>query len=221
MIYPPKYPRTPHWPESLSKTSDDKTNQNPATFLNCEVVITEKLDGGNTCLWNREVYARATSSPSHDGWMAMVRKYQGYKTGTIPVAQMLYGEDLYGVHSIEYDPMNRDETFRLFAARTVIGDIDRFDSWHHVCCLSKVLDIPTVPILFRGAFATVADITNWFMANIGNPSTLGPSCEGFVMRKTNTFDTGDFANNVVKFVRPNHVQTDTHWRTNWQKCKIQ
>lgn len=220
MLAPRKYPRTPHWPESMSKTPDDKTNQNPESFTNCEVVITEKLDGGCTCLWNGEVYARATSAPSHAGWMAMVRKYHAYKTTSIPNAQMLYGEDMYGVHSIKYDAMNRDETFRLFGVRTVIKTIDRFMSWDHTMTISKVLDIPAVPVLFRGSFSSVDEITAWFNTNITKPSKFGSVCEGFVLRKTAVFDTCNFANNVVKFVRENHVQTNTHWRTNWQKCDI-
>lgn len=34
------------------------------------------------------------------------------------------------------------------------------------------------------------------------------------------FSRDDFHLNVCKFVRPNHVQTDKHWRKNWRACKI-
>ena len=35
--------------------------------------------------------------------------------------------------------------------------------------------------------------------------------EGFVVRNKESFDYADFSKNVVKYVRKNHVQTDTHW----------
>ncbi|MEO1466087.1 MAG: RNA ligase family protein, partial [Cyanobacteria bacterium J06633_1] len=36
-------------------------------------------------------------------------------------------------------------------------------------------------------------------------------CEGFVVRNIEPFPYQDFSNNVAKWVRSNHVQTDTHW----------
>lgn len=38
-----------------------------------------------------------------------------------------------------------------------------------------------------------------------------PETEGYVMRPADAFKLDDFNNNVVKWVRPNHVQTDEHW----------
>lgn len=36
-------------------------------------------------------------------------------------------------------------------------------------------------------------------------------CEGFVVRKIEQFHYQDFSQNVAKWVRSNHVQTDEHW----------
>ena len=88
-------------------------------FVGREVVITEKLDGGNTCLYGGEVYARSTGAPSHAGWMGMVRKHHAWKTVDTRPDVVLYGEDLFGIHSIEYDAMREQDTFRLFAARFI------------------------------------------------------------------------------------------------------
>src|SRR3546814_4819825 len=52
----------------------------PKFFLNRPVVITEKLDGGNTCLWNGQVYARSVESPANDGWFAMVKKHHAWRS---------------------------------------------------------------------------------------------------------------------------------------------
>jgi hypothetical protein len=35
--------------------------------------------------------------------------------------------------------------------------------------------------------------------------------EGYVIRSSNSFDYNDFINNVRKYVRKGHVQTDEHW----------
>jgi len=41
--------------------------------------------------------------------------------------------------------------------------------------------------------------------------------EGFVVRNVNSFNISNFCQNVAKYVRPNHVQTDEHWKKNWEK----
>ena len=43
-------------------------------FVDEYVVVTEKLDGGNTLLHAGKVYARSVSTPSGDKWMAMVQE---------------------------------------------------------------------------------------------------------------------------------------------------
>lgn len=220
MMHPPKYPRTPHWPWSQTVHADDKLHQNPDFFVGRDVVITEKLDGGNTCLWSGEVYARSTSQPSHHDWMGMVRKHHAWKTLGKRMDLVFYGEDLFGVHSIKYDPMNEDETFRLFASLFVsdTGESGLFAPWHLVEQHAKELNLKTVPVLFSGRFRSVNDITNWFETNIQQPSQLGGECEGFVIREYTAFDENDFSNSVCKYVRANHVQTDKHWSKHWNPC---
>lgn len=188
-----------------------------------EVIITEKIDGGCTCLYRGEVYARSTGQPSHAGWMAMVRKHHAHRT--IPYDSIaFYGEDIYGVHSIEYDPVDEAETFRLFATRhicrlPVVGE-DLIQDWDTTVWLGEQIGVLPVPVLFKGVFHRVEDITAWFQDNLSLPSALGGNREGFVMRVTDSFPASKFGQNVAKFVRPNHVQTDQHWSRNWQPCKL-
>ena len=223
--HPPKHPRTYHWPWSQTVHSDDRTHQHPELFINREVVITEKLDGGNTCLWNGEVYARSTGEPSHAGWMAMVRKHHAWKTVSTRDDVALYGEDMFGIHSIEYDALQEDETFRLFAVRFINpkfmdDDIGWFGDWDMVEEYAAELDLLPVPVLFRGKFKTVDEITAFFETEIDKPSALGEEREDFVIRYETSFDARDFSKYVAKYVRANHVQTDKHWRVNWQQCKL-
>jgi len=224
MIHPPKYPSTPHWPLSMSVQRGDTLHKNHQIFVGKEVVITEKIDGGNTALWNGNVYARSVVQPATDGWFAMVKKHHGWKTVELDPTVVVYGEDIYGIHSIEYDAISEDETYRIFAAREF--DVEnapdrstgRFLSWDTTVELAHQLDIQTVPILFRGVFNSVNAITDFFNNNISSPSAIGPEKEGFVMRIADGFAASDFAKYTCKFVRPNHVQTTQHWRQEWKPC---
>ncbi len=225
MIHPPKYPSTKHWPWSQTVHRDDSVHPNPENFVGVEVVITEKLDGGNTCLWGGEVYARSTTNPSHAGWMAMVRKYHAWKTLQQPKGMVYYGEDLFGIHSIEYDEMPREQTYRLFATRFVSDQEydknDMFQSWDAVEQFAdEHLQVPTVPLLFRGSFTSIEEITAWFEQHLAEPSVLGGEREGFVIRHAASFKADQFAERVAKYVRANHVQTDEHWTRNWKECKV-
>jgi len=76
------------------------------------------------------------------------------------------------------------------------------------------------PVIFRGVFYSVEDITDFFREELQKPSCIGGDREGFVMRHEFGFMHNEFNKSVCKYVRPNHVQTDQHWRRNWQPCKL-
>ena len=57
----------------------------------------------------------------------------------------LFGENLYGIHSIEYDEL--ESFFYLFA---VLRDRKCWLSWSEVCSLADELGIPTVPVVYTG-----------------------------------------------------------------------
>ena len=214
--HPPKYPSTFHWPWSPEVHKDDRTIENPENFVGVEVVITEKLDGGNTCLWKGEAFARSTGQPATQGWFAMVKKHHAWKTINAPKNMFFYGEDLYGIHSIEYDPLKEDETYRVFNIR----EGDDWLSFDEMIAMSNSFSFLTVPVLYRGVFKSVKDITAWFDHHIKQPSVLGPTREGFVVRSTHRFNHGDFGINVAKYVRKGHVQTDEHWTRNWRSATL-
>ena len=117
-----KYPSTPYWPWSPATGRD--IHANPDRFVGEDVVATEKLDGGNTLLHAGEVYARSVSVPSDAKWMAMVKKHHAWKATEPDV--WLYGEDIYGVHSIEYEAVAEHETFYAFALRDGDGAFAAF-----------------------------------------------------------------------------------------------
>jgi hypothetical protein len=216
MDTPHKYPRTYHWPWSPEIHKDDSTHQNPACFLDVEVVISEKLDGGNTCLWRGEAYARSTGQVATAGWFAMVKKHHAWKTAGLPGDLQIYGEDLYGIHSLHYDAVAEDQTYRVFNIR----EGDDWMSWDNVITRATELNMLTVPELFRGTFNQIKDITDWMNDEIKKPSFLGPEREGFVIRHSAGFTNDEFQNKVAKYVRQGHVQTNQHWTKNWQPIPL-
>ena len=220
MLPVPKYPRTMHHPSSPGLQNDDRVSEYPDDILGREVIITEKIDGGNTGLYNGEVYARSTGQPSTAGWFAMVRKHHAWKT-LGDLTYVYHGEDIYGQHSIEYDAIPESETYMLFnirriSAQPALGWL----SWDDVVATADQMNIPTVPVLFRGVFNTQKELTNWFNDQIGLPSRLGGDREGFVVRAAEFIPEDQFSRLVQKYVRKNHVQTDQHWKMNWQPCKL-
>ena len=110
---PPRYARTPCWPGSPSRPQGDRVTPCPEAFLGVELVVTEKLDGSNVTLHAGRVYARSTSPgpAARSPWLAVARKHHAWKLARPGLENvLLHGEDLYGVHAIEYDPMREDRT---------------------------------------------------------------------------------------------------------------
>ena len=212
----PKYPRTYHWPWSPQVHQDDSYHRDPTVFVGPEVVITEKLDGGNTCLARGDVFARSTGQRATAGWFAMVRKHHAYKTVGFPEDLYTYGEDLFGIHSIAYDPISESGTYFVFGARRA----DVWYSWSDLVIHAADMGLRTVPLLFRGAFKSVDEITAWMHARIKQPSTIGPQTEGFVIRFADSFHNSEFQTKVAKYVRKDHVQTDEHWTKNWKPATL-
>ena len=214
MATPLKYPRTPYWPYSPS-TGDGNRLGAPSRFVGEPVVVTEKLDGSCTLLHQGAVYARSVNAPSTAKWLAMVKKHHAWKM-TEPDA-FLYGEDIYGVHSIEYGPVPEDDTFYAFALRDGEG---LFSSFGSLADYARQRDIPVVPLLFDDVFRTEDDLRNFIDEAHAQPSVLGGEREGVIIRLARSFPASDFSRCVCKSVRAGHVQTDEHWTRHWRPCRI-
>ena len=118
----PKYPSTPYWPWSPTIGRGDAVHPHPERFVGTGRSWRPKSwTGGCTLLHAGRVYARSVSAPSEAKWMAMVKKHHAWKVTEPDV--WLYGEDIYGVHSIAYDPVPEDRTFHAFALRNAAGGV--------------------------------------------------------------------------------------------------
>ena len=142
-------------------------------FTRRDVVVTEKLDGANTLLYGGAVYGRSVSGTSRP-WQSVVRQQHAWKLAESDL--LLWGEDIYAVHSIEYEPVPIDRTFYAFAAARG----DEFLPFDDVQAVADRLRIPVVPVLFRGTFPTVRDISDFVAHCHQAPSALGGQREGVV-----------------------------------------
>ena len=193
-----KYPSTPHLPISKGRQFDDTSLDDYSNFVGRDVVITEKMDGENASLYRDHYHARSLDSrhhPSRD-W---IKSFWGAHRFRIPEGWRLCGENLYARHSIGYDSL--PSYFMLFS----VWDQHNYSvDWHEVEGTADLLDIQTVPVLYRGKFDL--DV----LKSISRTMDLEAK-EGFVIRNSGRFHYDDFAQNMGKFVRPAHVTTETHW----------
>ncbi len=207
-----KYPRTYHFPFSEGALNDDRIQEEWEALLAQEIIITEKLDGENTCIKNNGVYARSHGAVNRNPWAKPIWEIWdrvGESLGDLHV----FGENLYAIHSIRYEKL--DSYFYVFAIR----DNGVWLSWEEVVWYAQLLELPTVPVLERGVF-TNTQVKKIISEQQGRGSFFGGESEGVVCRNAVAFLEADFSTNVLKYVRKNHVQTDEHWTRNWQKATL-
>ena len=215
-----KYPRTYHLPYSPGATKDDKKLQDGwfSNYIGEEIVITEKLDGENIHMNQKDCYARSDGAPTRSPWSRNIWDPQEglyWKIKSlIGPNETIFGENLYGEHSIHYN--NLDNYFHLFA----VNDGKEWYSWDSIKTMSEILDIPHVPQLWRGFIYNEKQLEELVNKFVNMPSIYGDQREGVVVRLTSSFPLDDFKYYVCKWVRPNHVQTDEHWTKKWKKAKL-
>lgn len=215
-----KYPRTYHLPFSPGATKDDKKLTEiefGQWFLNKPVVITEKLDGSNSCLTQTGVYARSHGNITNNPWDKNLWILHNLIKDRIGEDEMIFGENLYAIHSIVYDRLS--EYFFIFAC----NNGKKWYSWEDVELMSDIFNIPTVPVLWKGEIHSTPQLKKMIDQFMEEPSAFGIEKEGVVIRTANAFNIEKdgkniFHQNVCKYVRSNHVQTDKHWTKNWKRA---
>lgn len=197
-----KYPKTLHLPYSPGLTKDDKKIKDLSYLSDCEVVVTEKLDGENTCIEHDRVHARSKNSSAHPS-RNRIKAIHAEIRHLIPAGIAVFGENVFAKHSIEYD--NLDSSFYVFAILDKSGDA--FYSWHMTKLLAKEYGLKTVPVIYEGPYKKKFEIPAM--------SAFGSTCEGFVVRDKGPISLYEFDKYVAKYVRADHVRTDEHWKRNW------
>lgn len=195
-----KYPKTPHLPFSQSVNNDDVIISNFDRFIGKEVIVTEKLDGENTTLTSEKWHSRSLNSSYHPSRRELINFYEKIKS-EIPENWKICGENCYAYHSIFYEM-----TYPWFFVFSIWNELDVCISWNETVEVCKMLNIPTVPVLYKGMWNEDMIKSCWT-----GKSKYGKEQEGYVVR-LDSFHIRDFDVSVAKFVRSNHVQTDKFWR---------
>jgi len=213
-----KYPSTLHLPFSPGTTSDDRIARDVSALTGgAPVVVTEKLDGENTCLNRFGVFARSHAAPTRNPWASYL--WDLWRTHKSDLGDLeVFGESLYAVHSITYTGLT--DYFYVFAVR----DGGRWLAWEEVVLYARLLNLPTVPELFTGTIRP-DELEPLVSRLVAEPSRLSEpeiglsEREGVVLRVARTFGDDEFARVVFKWVRRGHVQTTAHWTRNWQRAR--
>ncbi len=210
-----KYPRSFHLPWSPGGTRDDKRMASVAGLIGTEIVVTEKLDGSNMALTREAVFARSNSGPPSHPSFAWAKALQARIGGQIEPGVTLFGEYCYAVHSIIYEEL--PGYFFLFGVRDDASGA--WWEWDLVTAQAGLLELPTVPELFRGVVESEGALERLVRGVGGGVSVFGGEREGVVARVTRGFGDAEFAGVLGKYVRADHVQTDEHWM--FQELRVQ
>lgn len=196
------YPRTPHLPFSPGATSDDKhASMETIDYLQSgiELIVTEKLDGGNISLYPDYFHARSLDSGTH-AWDTVAKSRWAELRGDIPEGWRISCESMYARRSVAYEG--------LASPIYVIGiwnEKNELISWDDTVEWANMIGLPTVPAIYRG-FSYTDAVKAWGRKYDSSFS------EGFVLRDAGFICYEDFGSRVAKYVRANHVQTRADWR---------
>lgn len=194
-----KYPRTHHMPWSEGLNPDDRMLDTMASYEGRRVIVTEKMDGENTTMYQDYIHARSLDGRSH-GSRDWVKNFWGQICGEIPPGWRLCGENLFAKHSIAYDQLPT-----YFMGFSMWNDRNECLSWDETMVYFELMNVTPVPVLYDSIYDE-AKIKALF-----DPKADWSSREGYVMRVADGFTYGQFRTSVCKFVRKNHVQTVKHW----------
>ncbi|WP_170782810.1 RNA ligase family protein [Ruegeria lacuscaerulensis] len=193
-----KYGRTFHLPQSPGATSDDKIMRSVGGLIAAnEVVFTEKMDGENTTIHSQGCHPRSLDAryhPSRD-WM------KAFAAGISPQLagdERIVGEYLFARHSIAYRALPS-----YFLGFAWIKQ-EEVQAWDATLLRFAELGIASVPELYRGRFSD--QVVSTVLSDLDLERQ-----EGFVVRDFAAFPERDMPTHLAKYVREDHVQSDTHW----------
>lgn len=152
------------------------------------------MDGENTTLAREYYHARSLDTKDHPS-RSWIKNFWASIKHEIPPNMRICGENLYARHSIAYTDL--PSYFMGFS----VWEDDLCLDWDSTIEWFSLLGITSVPIWYRGVYQN----------SIIPKSLPSLTVEGYVIRNTQSFLYKDFENNIAKFVRKNHVQTDEHW----------
>lgn len=197
-----KYPRTAHLPTSEGSTSDDKwASKETLAYLasGINLVVSEKMDGGNLTFTRSHFYGRSMDSTSNP-WDIPAKALWASLRHDIPEGWRLSGESMYARRSVSYDRLEG-----LYIVFGIWDETNTLLAWDDMVEWCELLGLPTAPVLYRGTDFKEA-------TSVWKKTTNSDVSEGFVVRDSGRITYEDFPKKFAKHVRANHVRTAANWR---------
>lgn len=201
MTTPIKYPRTMHFLWSPGLQNDDRMLESTRDWQGRQVIVTEKMDGSN-CSWYRDgMHGRSLEIDSHPQW-DKVKALHAEIAHEIPLGWRISGENMTAVHSIKYDNL-----LSLFLVYSIWNEDNYCLSWSETVEWCALLNLVHVPVIYWGGYSdgVCKGLCGQLDTNVQ---------EGLVVRPADRFHFRDFSTSVAKWVRANHVRSNSeHWST--------
>lgn len=199
MVQKYKYGRTPHLPFSEGVGDDDRVLRSDKHFYKMDqVIVTVKMDGENTTIYpDGSCHARSIDSKHKDYHSWLLRDIQNW-CYQIPEGYRVCGEYLFAKHSIGYN--NLPSYFMCFS----VWNEEKCLSWEEIKKFTSELGICLVPEIYIGKYDS--ELIKKLAKDVINNGQ-----EGLVVRNAAGYSINEMGNNIAKYVRKNHVQTDKHW----------
>lgn len=199
-----KYPRTYHLPWS-NLLKDDRIMKDDSAFVGKEVVVTLKMDGENTTMYNDFIHARSINSGSHQSrnWVKGLWSQISY---LIDDNMRICGENLYAVHTVKYD--NLESYFQVFS----IWINNKCLSWKETKEYCEIIGLKHIPVIYEGVYNS--ELIKQLFESYNNQ-------EGYVVRLADEFTYGDFRKSIGKYVRPEFRQQLNQSHGHWISKKIE
>ncbi len=189
------YPRTLHLPDSPGATGDDHV-QHDLSWLDGELVVTEKMDGGALTFTRDTVYARSPGSGTHP-WDVPAKALWAMTAYRIPDQWRVCGASMWARRSIAYTDL--PGVFLVFG---IWDETDTLLGWDDTVDWAERLELPVVPVLYRGVGLSEARAA-WSRRRDAATS------QGFVVRSAGRIAAADFTHQLLAWVRPGDVRPGT------------
>jgi hypothetical protein len=220
-----KYPHTPYLP--FSPNSDEKDVEESGymsigNLLNKPLYFSVKMDGSNVVLTRDYVAARNGHDAIHKSY-DMLKSIHAQIKHDVPEDLMIFGEWLYAKHSIHYT-----DKLRLHNPLQIFGMYNKkthmwlsIPDMNSICAqfIKKynVFYAPYTPneysyistLANTKVYTTEKELKSEII-RMGN-RVIKEGHEGIVVRNLYAFHHAKWGENIAKYVRANHVQTDEHW----------
>ena len=188
-----KYPRTFHLPDSPGAAKDDRV-QNDLSWLDGELVVTEKLDGGNLTFTRDAMYARSPDSGTQP-WDRPAKALWAMTAYRIPDDWRVCGESMWARRTIAYADLPG-----VFIVHGIWDETNTLLGWDDTVDWAHRLELPVVPVLHRGGSLSEARAA-W--RRLRDPSTS----EGYVVRAAGRIPAAEFDVKVLAWSCANQVRT--------------